>query len=135
MTPTGGAYGLGTIYKISQAIGGTWTFGVIHTFTGGADGGSGSAGRMILRNGLLYGVATTGGNYGSGVVFELRSRGVRGWRFRTIYSFAGQPDGSFPYGALLFGRPSNIYGATYYGGTNNVGAVYELSSVAQPVEK
>src|SRR4029077_2239821 len=59
MTPTGGAYGLGTIYKISQTIGGTWTFGVIHTFTGGADGGSGSAGRMILRNGLLYGVATT----------------------------------------------------------------------------
>jgi uncharacterized repeat protein (TIGR03803 family) len=137
MTPTGGAYGLGTIYKISQTIGGTWTFGVIHTFTGGADGGSGSAGKMILRYGLLYGAATTGGNYGSGVVFELRSLGVRGWRFRTIYSFAGQPDGSFPYGALLFGRRGNIYGATYYGGTNNIGAVYELSSspVAQSVEK
>ncbi len=40
MTPTGGAYGLGTIYKIHQA-GGAWDFSVIHT--GGADGGSGSA--------------------------------------------------------------------------------------------
>ena len=127
MTPTGGAYGLGTIYKISQTIGGTWTFGVIHTFTGGADGGSGSAGRMILRNGHLYGAATAGGTYGSGVVFELAPRGIGEWNFRTIYSFRGQPDGSFPYGALLFDRLGNIYGTTYYGGANGTGAVYELS--------
>src|SRR5436305_10848576 len=53
MTPTGGAYGLGTIYKIHQVANGTWTFRVIHTFTGGSDGGSGSAGRMILRHGHL----------------------------------------------------------------------------------
>jgi uncharacterized repeat protein (TIGR03803 family) len=102
MTPTGGAYGLGTLYKIHQVPNGPLTFTVIHTFTGGADGGSGSAGRMILRNGHLYGAATTGGNYGSGVVFELTPRGVGEWHFRTIYSFQGQPDGSFPYGALLF---------------------------------
>jgi uncharacterized repeat protein (TIGR03803 family) len=127
MTPTGGAYGLGTIYKISPRQDANWTFRVIHTFTGGADGGSGSAGRMILRNGHLYGAATTGGISGSGVVFALTPRGVGEWHFRTIYSFAGQPDGSFPYGALLFGRSGNIYGTTYYGGTNNIGAVYELS--------
>src|SRR5216110_1792535 len=41
MTPTGGAYGLGMIYKIHQVANGTWTFRVIHTFTGGSDGGSG----------------------------------------------------------------------------------------------
>jgi len=128
MTPTGGAYGLGTIYKISPRQDENWTFRVIHTFTGGADGGSGSAGRMILRDGHLYGVATTGGTSGSGVVSELTPRGVEEWHFRTIYSFAGQPDGSFPYGALLFGRAGNIYGTTYYGGTNNIGAVYELYS-------
>ena len=126
MTPTGGAHGLGTIYKLSPTQGGNWTFGVLHTFTGGADGGSGSAGRMILHNGQLYGVATTGGISGSGVVFALRPSAIRECCFRTIYSFAGQPDGSFPYGALLFGRSGNIYGTTYYGGTNNIGAVYEL---------
>jgi len=127
MTPTGGAYGLGTIYKIQQVANGTWIFRVIHTFTGGSDGGSGSAGRMVLHNGHLYGAATTGGTYGSGVVFELKSRGVGEWHFRTIYSFQGQPDGSFPYGALLFDHLGNIYGTTYYGGTNDIGAVYELS--------
>ena len=126
MTPTGGAYGLGTIYKIHQA-GGAWDFRVIHAFTGGADGSSGSAGRMILRKGHLYGAATTGGNYGSGVVFELTPSGAGGWHFRTIYSFQGEPDGNFPYGALLFDRGGNIYGTTYYGGENGIGAVYELS--------
>src|SRR5437667_12799280 len=59
---------------------------------------------MILRHGHLYGAATTGGAYGSGVVFELTPRGVGEWHFKTIYSFQGQPDGSFPYGALLFDR-------------------------------
>ena len=127
MTPTGGASGLGTIYKIHQVANGTWTFRVIHTFTGGSDGGSGSAGRMILRDGHLYGAATTGGAYGSGVVFELTPRGVGDWHFRTIYSFQGQPDGSFPYGALLFDRSGSVYGTTYYGGANGIGAVYKLS--------
>jgi uncharacterized repeat protein (TIGR03803 family) len=126
MTPTGGVNGLGTIYKIHQA-GDAWNFTVIHPFTGGADGASGSAGRMILRKGRLYGAATTGGNYGSGVVFELTPAGVGGWHFKTIYSFQGQPDGSFPYGALLFDHLGNIYGTTYYGGDNGIGAVYKLS--------
>ena len=37
MTPTGGTYGVGTIYKIHPHAG-SWDFQVIHTFTGGADG-------------------------------------------------------------------------------------------------
>src|SRR5207253_10252887 len=127
MAPTGGAYGLGTIYKIHQGQNGTWNLRVIHAFTGGADGATGSAGRMILRHGHLYGAATAGGRYGSGVVFELTPTQVGEWNFRTIYSFRGQPDGSFPYGALLFDASGNIYGTTYYGGANNIGATYALT--------
>ena len=126
MTPTGGAYGLGTIYKIHRNAG-TWDFQVIHTFTGGADGSSGSAGRMLLLHGRLYGAATTGGTYGSGVVFELTPTLVGEWDFRTLYSFHGQPDGSFPYGALLRAASGKFYGTTYYGGQNGIGAVYELT--------
>jgi uncharacterized repeat protein (TIGR03803 family) len=126
MAPTGGAYGSGTIYKIHQGHG-AWNLKVIHAFTGGADGSTGSAGRMILRNGRLYGAATVGGTYGSGVIFELAPRAIGEWGFRAIYSFRGQPDGSFPYGALLFDGSGNIYGTTYYGGANNIGAVYKLS--------
>ena len=126
MAPTGGVYGLGTIYKIHR-VGGAWTLRVIHTFTGGDDGATGSAGRMILRRGRLYGAATVGGAHGSGVIFELSPRAVGEWDFRPIYAFKGQPDGSFPYGALLFGSAGRIYGTTYYGGDNGIGAVYELS--------
>ena len=126
MTPTGGTYGAGTIYKL-QPNAGSYTFQVIHTFTGGNDGSSGSAGRMLLEHGRLYGAATTGGMYGSGVVFQLTPTTVGEWDFRTLYSFHGQPDGSFPYGALLRASSGKIYGTTYYGGQNGIGAVYELS--------
>jgi uncharacterized repeat protein (TIGR03803 family) len=131
MTPTGGAYGLGTIYQIRPLSTGAATFKVIHTFTGGTDGSNGSAGRMILRDGRLYGAATTGGSNGSGVVFELTPMAFGKWDFKTIYTFQGQPDASFPYGALLFDPSGNIYGTTYYGGANGIGAVYKLSP--QPV--
>jgi uncharacterized repeat protein (TIGR03803 family) len=130
MAPTGGAYGLGTIYKIRQGSHGAPAFKVIHAFTGGADGATGSAGRMVIRDGHLYGAATAGGTYGSGVVFELTPRGRGEWDFSTIYSFRGQPDGSFPYGALLFDALGNIYGTTYYGGANGIGSVYQLSPQA-----
>ena len=131
MAPTGGVYGLGTIYKIHRASNRTWIFGVLHAFTGGTDGATGSAGRMILRNGRLYGAVTAGGRYGSGVVFELNAGGFGERDLKILYAFRGQPDGSFPYGALLFDQPGNIYGTTYYGGADGIGAVYKLSP--QPV--
>jgi uncharacterized repeat protein (TIGR03803 family) len=127
MAPTAGANGFGTIYKIHPMNGGTWDFQVIHTFTGGADGSTGSAGRMIVRDGHLFGAATTGGSHESGVVFQLTPTDMGEWHFKTIYSFRGAPDGVFPYGALLFDAAGNIYGTTYYGGVNGVGAVYKLS--------
>src|SRR6516164_1725228 len=126
MTPTGGTYGVGTIYKLHPHAGSD-TFQVIHTFTGGNDGATGSAGRMLLQHGRLFGAATAGGMYGSGVVFELTPTAVGEWDFRTLYSFHGQPDGSFPYGALLRAGSGKIYGTTYYGGNNGIGSVYELS--------
>ena len=126
MTPTGGTYGVGTIYKLHPHSG-NWDFQVIHTFTGGDDGAAGSAGRMLFEHGRLYGAATAGGRYGSGVVFELTPTAVGEWDFRALYSFRGQPDGSFPYGALLRPGTGKIYGTTYYGGENGIGTVYELS--------
>ncbi|HEY7001888.1 MAG TPA: choice-of-anchor tandem repeat GloVer-containing protein [Candidatus Udaeobacter sp.] len=132
MAPTGGAYGLGTIYKIQPALSGASTFGVLHAFTGGIDGASGSAGRMILRGGRLYGAVTAGGRYGSGLVFQLDADGFGERDLQAIYSFRGQPDGSFPYGALFIDRSSRIYGTTYYGGANGIGAVYKLSPASAP---
>jgi uncharacterized repeat protein (TIGR03803 family) len=131
MAPTGGVFGLGTIYKIRPISHQGWSFSVLHAFTGGQDGATGSAGRMILRDGHLYGAVTAGGTYGSGIVFQLNPSGVGERDLKVLYSFRGQPDGSFPYGAILFDGSGNIFGTTYYGGDNGIGSVYKLSP--QPV--
>ena len=71
MAPTGGANGLGTIYELHPKSTGEWELRVIHAFTGGSDGSSGSAGKLLPRGGHLYGAATTGGAHSSGTVFQL----------------------------------------------------------------
>jgi uncharacterized repeat protein (TIGR03803 family) len=127
MTPTGGAYGLGVIYQLKLDRNGQWRLDVIHAFTGGNDGGSGSAGRLLLDgHGNVYGVATVGGAHGSGTAFKL-TRSHNKWRFRTLYAFKGMPDAGFPYGGLTFDGSGNLYGTTYYDGANDLGSVYELS--------
>jgi len=125
MTPTGGANGLGVIFRL-RLENGIWKIKVLHPFTGGDDGATGSAGRIVLRGGTLYGAATVGGANGQGTVFSLKH--VPGeWQFKTLYSFKGQPDAGFPYGGLTFDKAGNIYGTTYYDGANDFGSVYQLS--------
>jgi len=130
MTPTGGANGLGVIYQIHVDQNGNHGERVIHTFAGASDGATGSAGRLLLdKTGNLYGVATVGGANGAGTAFKL-SRGSNGaWNFETLYSFQGQTNAGFPYGALTADAAGNFYGTTYYSGANGIGAVYELSPV------
>jgi uncharacterized repeat protein (TIGR03803 family) len=127
MTPTGGADGLGVIYQLRPSFDG-WRLRVIHTFTGGNDGGTGSAGRLLLdAAGHVYGVATVGGANGKGTAFMLAPTPSGGWKFRTLYAFKGQPDAGFPYGGLIFDPAGNLYGTTYYDGANGLGSVYQLT--------
>ena len=128
MTPTGGSHGFGTIFELSPQADGSWKFTVLHGFTGGTDGSSASAGRLLLdAGGNLYGVATTGGANGAGVAFRLERGGEKGFTFETIYAFTGQPGAGFPYGGLIQDKAGDFYGTTYYDGANNLGSVYRLS--------
>jgi uncharacterized repeat protein (TIGR03803 family) len=126
MAPTGGAKGFGVIYQLQPGPK-EWSLQVIHAFAGGRDGATGSAGRLLLRDGNLYGVATVGGANGKGTVFELTLTPAGKWTFRTLYAFKGQPDAGFPYGGLSFDAAGNLYGTTYYDGANNLGSVYTLT--------
>jgi uncharacterized repeat protein (TIGR03803 family) len=129
MTPTGGAKGLGVIFHLMPGPGsGGWILAVIHTFTGGKDGSTGSAGRLLLdKAGTLWGVATVGGTYNAGTAFKLAVNLTGAWILTPIYQFKGLPDAGFPYGGLIPDASGNLYGTTYYDGANNLGAVYELS--------
>src|ERR1700738_1435639 len=70
MTPTGGANGQGVVFLLTPMENGAWNLKVIHAFTGGDDGGGGSAGRLLRYKGSPYGVTTTGGAKAKGVVFR-----------------------------------------------------------------
>jgi uncharacterized repeat protein (TIGR03803 family) len=126
VTPTGGANGLGVVYKLQPMPDGTYKLTVLHAFTGGVDGEGGSAGRLLLHDGSLYGVTTAGGANGKGVAFKITpTQGV--WQFTTIYAFKGQPDAGFPYSTLTMDSQGRLYGTTYYDGAHNLGSVYQLT--------
>jgi uncharacterized repeat protein (TIGR03803 family) len=127
--PIGGANGLGVVFQLKPDGAGGWKFAVIHTFTGGVDGAGGSASRLrVIRTGKIYGVCTTGGANNLGNVYEMSFENGH-WQFTTLYSFKGSTDGALPYSGLVFDSEGDIYGTTYYGGTNGLGTVYKLSHV------
>ncbi|HYL26593.1 MAG TPA: choice-of-anchor tandem repeat GloVer-containing protein, partial [Candidatus Nitrosotalea sp.] len=50
------------------------------------------------------------------------------WKFTTLYAFKGTPDAASPYGGLIADKAGDLFGTTYYGGTNGVGTVFELQT-------
>jgi uncharacterized repeat protein (TIGR03803 family) len=126
MTATGGAFGLGVIYRLSPGGAGHWTQSVVHAFTGGDDGSSGAAGRLLLHAGSLYGVTTVGGAHGKGTAFKLTLTPGGGATLKTLHAFKGPPGGGLPYGALVRDSAGNLYGTTYYDGEHGLGTVYKL---------
>ena len=101
------------------------TESVLYSFPSGSQT-NGSAARLTLHNGNLYG--TSGGINGYGTVFELSPNGSGGWNQKTLYSFSGGADGSSPgYSYVIFDAAGNLYGTTHLGGEFNRGVVFELS--------
>jgi uncharacterized repeat protein (TIGR03803 family) len=64
-----GAYNAGTVYELTPS-GGTWTYNLLYTFTGGTDGLY-SVSNLVMNQGKLYGTTLYGGASGNGVVYEV----------------------------------------------------------------
>jgi hypothetical protein len=60
----------GTTCEISED--GKWTERVLHSFTGGVDGGLLSAGFILDSAGNLYCTNSSGGTASQGTVFEIK---------------------------------------------------------------
>jgi uncharacterized repeat protein (TIGR03803 family) len=95
---------------------------------GCTDGRNPEAG-LTFHGGNLYGTTYLGGTFGAGTVFELSPNGEEGWNETVLYSFTGGADGSGGYSSVIFDADGNLYGVTYFGGTNGAGVVFELSPV------
>jgi uncharacterized repeat protein (TIGR03803 family) len=120
-TYSGGASGLGIVFKITPA--GVET--VLHSFAGGtADGSNPSAALVQGSDGNLYGTTYTGGASGLGTVFKITLAGAE----TVLHSFAGAPvDAGGPMAALVQGSDGNLYGTTQVGGTDNQGTVFKIT--------
>jgi len=145
-----GTDGCGVVFELKQkAGGGAWKETVLHTFTGGADGGLSSA-PLVIKGGVLYGTTSqvdsfyqgnNGCSWGCGTVFELAPPAVTGaaWTETVLYHFQPAPtppgysyDGSAPVGGVVFGPHGALYGATSYGGPFATGTIFELAPPAAP---
>jgi uncharacterized repeat protein (TIGR03803 family) len=152
-TEQGGAHGYGTVYSLTPAGGGTWTYAVVYSFAGApalcgtsgqpaCDGANPETGLILTPKGLLYGTTAAGGATGNGTVFSMTPATGGIWTEKVIYSFAGAPsgcgtsgqpicDGATPLGGLTLVPASGVvYGTTYGGGAAGWGIVFRLIQVS-----
>jgi len=69
-TFSGGAYGAGSVFKLTPSAGG-WIETDLYDFTGGRDGASPVGGIVLDANGTIYGTTASGGAFLYGVVWEI----------------------------------------------------------------
>src|ERR1039457_2969177 len=105
------------------------TLTTLYTFcsqTGCPDGDGPHAGLVQATNGDLYGTTWGGGVNGQGTVFKI----TQGGTLTTLYSFCSQTncaDGAYPYAGLVQAANGDLYGTTYFGGTNGQGTVFKIT--------
>lgn len=119
-TPSGGDFGVGTIYKLTRA-GSNFTESILYSFQGLDDGQNPVGGVILDTAGNLYGTTFDGGVNGGGTVYQLSPSGT----FTVLFSFTGGFGG--PYNKLTLDDKGNIYGITNGDGANGLGSVFKLS--------
>ena len=80
------------------------------------------------KNGSIYGVTYSGGNYscdltGCGTVFKINHNGD----LTLLHAFGGA-DGYYPNAGLVLDRFNNAYGTTMWGGAYGRGTVFKVTS-------
>jgi len=125
-----GVFGLGTVFELTPTAGGGWTETVLLSFND--HGGAYPAASLILdASGNLYGTTYEGGAFGVGTAFELTPQTGGGWKEKVLHDFNNNgKDGYYPEAGLIFDATGNLYGTTYGGGADNVGAVFRLTRKA-----
>jgi uncharacterized repeat protein (TIGR03803 family) len=122
-TANGGAYAVGTIYKLTPSVG-LWNRTVLHTFSGGADGAYPASHLVIDSSGTLYGTCNGGGTFGYGNVYKMASVNDK-WRETPLHQFK-KTDGASPYPGVVLDTLGDIYGVTNIGGLYGYGVVFEI---------
>jgi uncharacterized repeat protein (TIGR03803 family) len=125
-TFTNGQHSSGTLFFVQPNGNG----GVLYSFGASATDGQLPVGNLIQVAGnnetTFYGATQGGGTNGTGTVFSVNSvSGVES----ILYSFGPSSghDAQAPESGLTLATNGNFYGMTRLGGTNNTGAIYEVT--------
>jgi hypothetical protein len=122
----------GTVFQLSPPASGSgpWNENVLHQFLGKSDGCAPAGPLALDKFGNVYG--TTGGASVNGNVFKLKPPATQGdpWGIVILHEFTGGNDGYEPLSSVVFHNGMNLYGTTFWGGTNKSGTVFELSPPA-----
>lgn len=104
---------------------------VIYKLAGGNDGSYPDTDLVMDRAGNIYGTTVTGGDHGSGTVFQL-SPSATGWTHTVLYSFTGGRDGGEPYKGVTLDADGNLFGTAVTGGAGSCeggcGVVFKLTN-------
>jgi uncharacterized repeat protein (TIGR03803 family) len=127
-TGSGGAFGGGTVFKLTPSGGGSFTFTLLFSFTNSTllTGTGPQATLTMDAAGNIYGTTTNDGAFGQGSVFKLTPSGG-GYTFTSLHDFTGGTDGGRPFSNVVFDAAGNLYGTTLQGGANAAGVVFEIT--------
>ena len=118
-TYAGGAFGLGTVFKLAK---GSNTITTLASFNG--RNGANPWGSLIAdASGNFYGTTITGGAHSHGTVFELAKDS---FTITTLASFNNN-NGAYPEGCLITDGGGNLYGTAQCGGLCASGTVFRLA--------
>lgn len=95
---------------------------VLHSFTGGSDGGHPNGDLILDAHGNLYGTTPAVSRGTHGTVFQITQQGV----LTVLHTFSG-PDGFDPRSGLLMDASGNLFGTTFSGGASGDGVVYKVT--------
>jgi len=124
-TLAGGQYGSGTVFSVNPNGTG---YTVLHSFGSITNDGASAVSGVVKIGNRLYGAADTGGQYGEGILYSVKTNGTGYTVLHTFDSNAN--DGAFPYGGLL-DVGGTLYGTTFGGGASTpfcsgCGTVFEI---------
>ena len=121
MTRSGGVNDFGTIFRTDENGN---NHEVIYSFQN-TDGAFPTGDLVYTSSGKFYGMCTSGGSNGNGVLFEYS---LQTNTYTVRVNFDNATTGSTPYGGLTLADNGKLYGMTYDGGSNNYGVLFEFDT-------
>jgi uncharacterized repeat protein (TIGR03803 family) len=103
-TGSGGAFGRGTIFRMSR----DHRVSILYNFSGLWDGGAPVGKFLQASDGHLYGATSENGAYNQGILYRFSLDG----QFKTLHAFNVAIDGRNPTGSLVQGADGLLYGTT-----------------------